>query len=251
MTFIRLFTRWLMLWSIPILLTIIVGYFSWQIAVPQVSNCWAEWTAETAPTASNDSVTEISFNCMSPNEIGDFLAGSFAPLAFVWLAFAVVLQSLELSAQRKELELTRGVAKEQQLALAEQAKTMSETARLNREQRARGDLNTLVEIVRNQLQTATGFASSATRAMSDMEYMNRNGKRSVTRCQCVFDREDEHHDYQGFIGTLRELKRSAYGEIVAIKNDLGSYDLALYERYGFPELVELLEAVADTEDAKL
>lgn len=41
------------------------------------------------------------------NEVGDFLAGAFAPLAFLWLVVAVFVQAQELSAQREELRLTR------------------------------------------------------------------------------------------------------------------------------------------------
>ena len=41
------------------------------------------------------------------NELGDFLAGFFTPLAFGWLVYGYILQSRELSLQRKELSLTR------------------------------------------------------------------------------------------------------------------------------------------------
>ncbi|MEQ8326523.1 MAG: hypothetical protein RLO08_13185 [Parvibaculaceae bacterium] len=50
--------------------------------------------------------------CMEANEIGDFLAGVFAPLAFLWLIAAVFLQREELSAQRKELRDSRAVAQQ-------------------------------------------------------------------------------------------------------------------------------------------
>lgn len=46
-------------------------------------------------------------SCAPYNEFGDFLAGFFAPLAFLAVALAVLLQSRELAAQRIELELTR------------------------------------------------------------------------------------------------------------------------------------------------
>ncbi len=49
--------------------------------------------------------------CLTSNEIGDFLAGAFAPLAFIWLAFAVFIQARELKAQREELSLTRAEMK--------------------------------------------------------------------------------------------------------------------------------------------
>lgn len=45
--------------------------------------------------------------CLSANELGDFLAGAFAPLAFLWLAATVLIQSKELAAQREELGMTR------------------------------------------------------------------------------------------------------------------------------------------------
>lgn len=51
--------------------------------------------------------------CLSVNELGDFLTGAFAPLAFLWLIAAVFLQRDELSAQRQELRDSRAVAKEQ------------------------------------------------------------------------------------------------------------------------------------------
>jgi hypothetical protein len=45
--------------------------------------------------------------CLTANEIGDTLAGAFAPLALIWLIATVLLQSQELRAQRYELRLTR------------------------------------------------------------------------------------------------------------------------------------------------
>lgn len=38
------------------------------------------------------------------NNLGDFLAGAFAPLAFLWLVIAVLLQKSELELQRQELK---------------------------------------------------------------------------------------------------------------------------------------------------
>lgn len=76
------------------------------------------------------------FSCLEPNELGDLLAGAFAPLAFLWLVATVWIQSRELKAQRKELALTRKefeqnrkVAEETRREIAEQA----EAARRNAE----------------------------------------------------------------------------------------------------------------------
>ena len=41
------------------------------------------------------------------NELGDFLAGVFTPVALIWLISGYLLQSKELGLQRKELKETR------------------------------------------------------------------------------------------------------------------------------------------------
>jgi|GEM_PF-6076803 len=45
--------------------------------------------------------------CLDANEIGDFLAGAFAPLAFAWLILGYHRQGNELRIQAAELALTR------------------------------------------------------------------------------------------------------------------------------------------------
>lgn len=54
------------------------------------------------------------------NELGDFLAGSFTPLAFGWLVYGYLLQSQELRLQREELALTRNQLGKQTELLQEQ-----------------------------------------------------------------------------------------------------------------------------------
>ncbi|WP_052201906.1 hypothetical protein [Ensifer sp. ZNC0028] len=72
------------------------------------------WVVGTAVVAYLKPVTSI-------NEWGDFLAGTSAPLAFLWLVLAVLLQSAELRAQRQELELTREEMKESRNVMSAQA----------------------------------------------------------------------------------------------------------------------------------
>ncbi|WP_306027294.1 hypothetical protein [Stappia sp. MMSF_3263] len=70
--------------------------------------------------------------CLEANEAGDYLAGFFAPLAFLWLAAAVFIQSSELREQRRELALTRNeFALNRQVATeqAEAAKAQADAAR--------------------------------------------------------------------------------------------------------------------------
>ena len=54
------------------------------------------------------------------NELGDFLAGIFTPLAFGWLVYGYLLQSKELRLQREELALTRKQLGKQTELLQEQ-----------------------------------------------------------------------------------------------------------------------------------
>lgn len=51
--------------------------------------------------------------CRQINELGDTLGGAFAPIAFLWLAGTVFIQSQELAAQRQELDETQFVMREQ------------------------------------------------------------------------------------------------------------------------------------------
>lgn len=79
------------------------------------------------------------------SEIGDFLSGAFAPLAFFWLVIAVLLQTHELSLQREQLRESTEALKEQAKeahALVEQNKRSVDVATktlVQQELRARED----------------------------------------------------------------------------------------------------------------
>jgi len=60
-----------------------------------------------------ETCAEGTYRCLSANEWGDFLAGVFAPIAFLWLVGTVMIQSDELREQREELKITREVMKKQ------------------------------------------------------------------------------------------------------------------------------------------
>ncbi|MGN7958930.1 hypothetical protein [Agrobacterium radiobacter] len=68
------------------------------------------------------------------NEWGDFAAGVSAPIAFVWLVVAVVLQSTELREQRRELSLTRDEFKHNRSVMKAQAKEAEKQAKFIEEQ---------------------------------------------------------------------------------------------------------------------
>jgi len=67
--------------------------------------------------------------CRSVNELGDTLAGAFAPVAFLWLMGAVFIQSQELKAQREELDETQEVMQAQlEVARQQVEETKASTA---------------------------------------------------------------------------------------------------------------------------
>jgi hypothetical protein len=77
------------------------------------------------------------------NNWGDFVAGAFAPLAFLWLVVAVLLQKDELSLQRRELEHSVEALRQQgreTQALAEQTKISVEIAAKSLEQQRRREV---------------------------------------------------------------------------------------------------------------
>ena len=68
------------------------------------------------------------------SEIGNVLAGIFAPLAFLWLFVATMLQRRELGLQREELKLQRRELALTRDVLKKTAKANAETAKANADQ---------------------------------------------------------------------------------------------------------------------
>jgi hypothetical protein len=71
---------------------------------------------------------------LQANNLGDFFGGFFAPLAFLWLLVATLLQRQELELQREELRETRQVMKLQKEEMQLQREEMKRAADENREQ---------------------------------------------------------------------------------------------------------------------
>lgn len=63
------------------------------------------------------------------NEQGDFLAGFFAPLAFLWLIIGYFMQSYEISLQRQEIKAQSEEMKHQRKEMETQAQAMEANAR--------------------------------------------------------------------------------------------------------------------------
>jgi hypothetical protein len=88
-----------------VILSIIYLGIIW-IIVMATSSC-DDWQSIFTSFLADHNWLEQRLHCRSFNELGDFLAGAFAPLAFLWLIVTVLIQAKELKEQRKELVLTR------------------------------------------------------------------------------------------------------------------------------------------------
>lgn len=71
------------------------------------------------------------------NELGDFLAGGFAPLAFAWLVYGYFMQATELGLQREELQLQREEMANTRGEIARQATAIEEANSAAKEERSR------------------------------------------------------------------------------------------------------------------
>lgn len=83
---------------------------------------------------SYSSTCEGTFRCLTASEWGDFLAGVFAPTAFLWVVATVMLQSDELRLQREEMTESRSVLTEQAREARQQAIYLGEQTTLLREE---------------------------------------------------------------------------------------------------------------------
>lgn len=91
---------------------------------------------------------EIAFNAL-----GDFLAGAFAPVAFLWLFIATMVQSQELALQRKELALTRREFEENREVMKAQSDFIGQQTKMLMD--ARND-----DVVSGRIATALSLAAA-------------------------------------------------------------------------------------------
>lgn len=94
-----------------------------------------------------------AFGDMRPNEWGDFLAGSFSPLALFWLVAGYIQQGKELKLNTEALLLQQQEMKHQveefkKLAVhaGEQAQSSAEMVEISREERRQKEMESIAEI---------------------------------------------------------------------------------------------------------
>lgn len=165
------------------------------------------------------------------NEFGDAMAGMFAPLAFLWLFVATMVQSQELSLQRRELQLTRGefaqnrvVAKEQATEARNQAEfigTQTELfVRAEADKHLNAVLGSLKELLGNSFNTniavraATGADHAIAHGLGTGDTTTLGGAvGSVSRCA---------HDIKGILeGAPDWSPQYKRAPLVAFRNLIG------------------------------
>lgn len=86
-----------------------------------------------------------AFRRMSPNEVGDLLAGVAGPVAFIWLVYGYFLQGIAIKQQSQELSQNTAALKLQEEALRAQAEELKNSVAQQRE---------LVDVSRRQAEAA-------------------------------------------------------------------------------------------------
>ncbi|WP_375590210.1 hypothetical protein ABWH89_05100 [Hoeflea alexandrii] len=122
--------------TLPFVLLIVVCtvyLIGLAILVMHSAPCVPGWWGPLTPP---EGLMATHFSCRTPNELGDFLAGAFAPLAFLLFAGAVWLQTIELREQRIQLKLQY---EEYKLSRKELALTREEMVEMRRVAIAQAD----------------------------------------------------------------------------------------------------------------
>lgn len=74
-----------------------------------------------------------AFRRMSPNEVGDLLAGVAGPVAFIWLVYGYFLQGIAIKQQSEELSQNTAALKLQEEALRAQAEELKNSVSQQRD----------------------------------------------------------------------------------------------------------------------
>lgn len=90
------------------------------------------------------SVNWAAFLCLKLNELGDFLAGTFGPVAFLWLVLGFIQQGRQLNLQAEELQ--NSVVQQTNIARATHAQVEAQIAAMDAE-RARYEEQFLARLI--------------------------------------------------------------------------------------------------------
>ncbi|OJJ13652.1 hypothetical protein BKI51_06620 [Alphaproteobacteria bacterium AO1-B] len=239
--------------------TVLFGWFVYAgyLAWPHVAQCTGLWRAQAEVGPFLQAMPAQYNPCLTLNEFGDFLAGTFAPLAFFGLIITVIIQSRELREQRKELSHSIEVAKAQKEEMAEQAdflgkqaQLMADTAKMNSEQQARRDFDTLVDIARPYIQVFMED-NGPDKLLPSPEYVRKKGldvADTMARVREQVDLDDERHHarFMVFLRRVHALDIGFGAHLVSLKDRLGDYDKTLYVEYGFEAIKRELDLLLES-----
>lgn len=174
----------------------------------QTAPCVPDWWGPQNPP---EGFVDTFIRCRTSNEVGDFLAGAFAPLAFLWLAGAVLIQSKELKAQKEELTLTRS----EMAAMREVATAQAAEARASKEfigkqteimqrQLEREQLDDLHDEFEARIKT---LAACLDRFYIEWSYVDENGRNYENRVRTP-NAGDLDHKVRNLLSDVTKLSRT-------------------------------------------
>lgn len=171
--------------------------------------------------------------CLSLNEFGDYLAGSFAPLAFLWLMIAVLIQSAELGAQKIALIAQLDEARQQtSLLIAEQAVSKARTQH--------DKMLALFRIVRSVLQNIGHYNNLE---IDDITFLTQSCSGKADYINNAIEMKmmgrGLERDYNQTL-VRSETLLPHLNDIRDLSARLSSHDLKLFEACGMVRLIEVL-----------
>lgn len=191
-------------------------------------------------------IGRTDYACLDLNEFGDFLAGTFAPLAFLWLVLAVILQSKELGEQRRAL-----------LAQLDETRQLTEmqAAELNLSRARSGNekFRAYLSILRKDLRLVDHHMRED-EIDDDIAYFTRFGQSKVNAIDGALSFTREGHPIRNtsernLVRILKNAMNAAQHveELKRLNTQLTGHDLKTFESCLLPPLIQVLEHVKEME----
>ncbi len=147
-------------------------------------------------------------SCLEPNALGDTFAGAFAPVAFVWLVAAVLLQRNELAAQRQELREARVVstqqveeAKKNVLLIAEQTELLRSDRERVEQREADEDIDEMISILVANLRNNVNRTYITEQLGTEDAFGNENYDSRIN----VSPSQNDYSELEEYVGEIRDL----------------------------------------------
>lgn len=208
---------------------------------------------------------------LSPNNLGDFLAGAAAPLAFLWLIIgfflqreqlneqrrSVDIQSTELAHQREELRLQREELRAQRV----EAKRLGDETARQAKSIEHTELTTRRDVLIKYADIATDVQSSLALVMLEAldpgAYKDCLKRLSEGHDDAAFDpvRDRVTNDPENSIPKIQRNERGQYAlpdylqNAVALAEELKGVDLPLREFFERHSMMRLYRALRDAQKA--